>query len=175
MFGFDKRQHTPENGVVSTMPATPAAQPLATPLDSNPAQPQRLSIVLFSGTVDKLMAASILATGAAAMGMDVELFLTTWGLMAFRKDDYKTNTRVSADFADYAPVMLEQMQAKKVPSWMDNLLGAKEIGNVHVAACSMTLELYGLQLSDLEPIVDEVTGVATFMEQAQASQVTLFI
>ena len=87
----------------------------------------------------------------------------------------KTNTRVSVDFADFAPVMMEQMQAKKVPSWMDNLQGAKEIGTVHVAACSMTMELYGLQLSDMEPIVDEVTGVATFVEQARTSEVTLFI
>jgi len=37
----------------------------------------RMSIIVFSGTVDKLMAASILATGGAAMGMEVELFLTT--------------------------------------------------------------------------------------------------
>jgi peroxiredoxin family protein len=155
-----------------------AGQPNATPQPLVAAQPpkaNRMSIVLFSGTVDKLMAASILATGAAAMGMDVELFLTTWGLMAFRKDDYKTNMRVSADFADYAPVMMEQMQAKKVPSWMENLQGAIEIGNVHIAACSMTMELYGLQLKDFEPIVDEVTGVATFVERARESALTLFI
>ena len=135
----------------------------------------RMSIVLFSGTVDKLMAASIMATGGAAMGMDVEIFLTTWGLLAFRKDDYKTNTRVSADFADYRSPMLEQMSAKKVPSWMDNLKGAKEIGTVRVAACSMTMELYGLKQSDLEDIVDEVTGVATFVEGARDSATTLFI
>jgi peroxiredoxin family protein len=46
---------------------------------------------------------------------------------------------------------------------------------MHIAACSMTLELYGMDLSDLEPIVDEVTGVATFVEQARESEVTLFI
>jgi peroxiredoxin family protein len=163
MFGFGNKTNEPQ----LTAPAAQISQPAP--------KAHRMSIVLFSGTVDKLMAASILATGAAAMGMDVELFLTTWGLVAFRKDDYKTNRRVSADFADYAPVMMEQMQAKKVPSWMENLQGAKEIGNVHVAACSMTMELYGLQLSDMEPIVDEVTGVATFVEQARESEVTLFI
>ena len=165
MLGSEYQTHEPP----FTMPMPSALIAPPTP------KAHRMSIVLFSGTVDKLMAASILATGAAAMGMDVEVFLTTWGLVAFRKDDYKTNTRVSADFADYAPVMLEQMRAKKVSSWMENLLGAKEIGTVHVAACSMTMELYGLQLSDLEPIVDEVTGVATFVERARESEVTLFI
>lgn len=135
----------------------------------------RMSIIVFSGTVDKLMAASILATGGAAMGMDVELFLTTWGLEAFRKDNYKTNTRVSKDFEEYGPVMMEQMMAKRVPSWMENLRGAREVGNVKVYACSMTMELFNMKLSDLEPIVDEVTGVATFVERVRAGRITLFI
>lgn len=135
----------------------------------------RMSLVLFSGTVDKLLAASILTTGAAAMGMEVEIFLTTWGIEAFRKGAYKTNTRVSKDYEEFGPVMRELMQAKKVPTWMDNLLGAREIGEVKIAACSMTMELFNLKLDDLEPIVDEITGVAAFMEHAQDSKVTLFI
>lgn len=136
---------------------------------------ERMSIVLFSGTVDKLLAASILATGAAAMDMEVDLFLTTWGIEAFRKGAYKTNTRVSRDFEEYGSVMRELMAAKKAPTWWENLQGAKEIGDVHIAACSMTMELFGLTLNDLEPVVDEVTGVATFMERARDSKVTMFI
>ncbi len=135
----------------------------------------RMSIIVFSGTVDKLMAASILTTGGAAMGMEVEVFLTFWGLDAFRKDGYKTNMRVSKDFEDYAPVMMEQMMVKKVPSWMENFKNAKEIGDVHVYACSMTLELFDKKLEDLEPIVDDVTGVATFVERAKEGKITLFI
>jgi len=135
----------------------------------------RMSIIVFSGTVDKLMAASILTTGGAAMGMEVEVFLTFWGLDAFRKDDYKTNMRVSKDFEDYAPVMMEQMMVKKVPSWMENFKNAREIGDVHIYACSMTLELFDMKLQDLEPIVDDVTGVATFVERAKEGKITLFI
>ena len=135
----------------------------------------RMSIIVFSGTVDKLMAASILTTGGAAMGMEVEVFLTFWGLDAFRKDAYKTNMRVSKDFEDYAPVMMEQMMVKKVPSWMENFQNAKEIGDVKVYACSMTLELFEKKLEDLEPIVDDVTGVATFVERAKEGKITLFI
>lgn len=135
----------------------------------------RMSIIVFSGTVDKLMAASILATGGAAMGMEVEIFLTTWGLEAFRKDNYKTNMKVSKDFEEYAPIMMEQMMVKKVPSWMDNLKGAMEVGDVKILACSMTMELFGMKLEDLEPIVTEVTGVATFVERAKEGRITLFI
>ena len=135
----------------------------------------RMSIIVFSGTVDKLMAASILTTGGAAMGLEVEVFLTTWGLEAFRKEGYKTNRKVSKDFEEYGPVMMEQMMAKKVPSWMENLTGAREIGEVKIYACSMTMELFDMKLEDLEPIVDEVTGVATFVERAKDGKITLFI
>ena len=136
---------------------------------------ERMSLIVFSGTVDKLMAASILATGAAAMGLEVEVFLTTWGLEAFRKDNYKTNTKVSKDFEEYAPVMMEQMMAKRVPSWMENFKNAMEVGDVKIYACSMTMELFDMKLEDLEPVVTDVTGVATFVERAKEGKMTLFI
>ncbi len=135
----------------------------------------KMSIVLFSGTVDKLFAVSTLATGAVAMGLDVELFLTFWGLHAFRKDQVRTNTRFSADFAEFAQPALQAMQAKNVTHWLDTLHAAQEIGNVRVLACSMTMELFGWTLDDLDPIVTEVTGVATFVEEAKTGQITLFI
>lgn len=135
----------------------------------------RMSLIVFSGTVDKLMAASILTTGAAAMGMDVEVFLTTWGIEAFRKGNSTTNTKVSKDFEEYGSLMMEQMMKKQVPSWMDNFKGAKEIGTVNIYACSMTMELFGIKLEDLEPIVDDVTGVATFIERASEGRITLFL
>ncbi len=150
-------------------------EPLPSPVPAMGGNANRLTIVLFSGTVDKLMSAAIMATGAAALGMDVEIFLTNWAALAFRKGDYKTNTRVSADYADYRSMLLESMAAKKMTSWMENLEGAKEIGNVHIAACSHTMTLFDLELSDLEPIVDEVTGVAAFIEQSRDSAMTLYI
>lgn len=156
------------------LPEQPEAVPTI-PGAIQPAMANRLAIVLFSGTIDKLMSASIMATGAAAMGMDVEIFLTNWGALAFRKGDHTTNKRVSADYADFQSLLLEQMAAKNVTSWMENLEGAKEIGNVHIAACSHTMTLFDLQLEDLESIVDEVTGVAAFIERARDSAMTLYI
>ena len=65
--------------------------------------------------------------------------------------------------------------AKKVPSWMDNFKSAMEVGDVKILACSMTMELFDMKLTDLEPIVTEVTGVATFVERAKEGRITLFI
>lgn len=71
--------------------------------------------------------------------------------------------------------MAQQMQAKKVPSWMEHLMAAKEVGDVKVLACSMTLELFGWTKEDLEPIVEDVAGVATFVDRAKDSTIILFI
>jgi peroxiredoxin family protein len=135
----------------------------------------RMSLVVFSGTVDKLMAVATLATGAAAMDTDVDLFLTFWGLEAFKKGTKEEPPRITAEYADYGPVMMELMQAKNVPHWLDTLRAAREIGNVRVFACSMTMELFGLKLEDLEDVVDEVTGVANFVERAKQAKISMFI
>jgi peroxiredoxin family protein len=134
-----------------------------------------MAIIVFSGTVDKLLAVSTLATGAVAMGLDVDVFLTFWGLNAFRKDQVRTNTRFSADFAEFAEPAIQAMQAKNVSHWLDTMNAAKEIGNIRVRACSMTMELFGWKLTDLDPIVEDVTGVATFVEDARDANITLFI
>ena len=131
----------------------------------------KLSIVLFSGTVDKLMAATIIASGAAAMDKDVTIFLTFWGLMGFRKGDWQTKTRFSKDFEEYRELAMEMMQAKKVPSWMQTLKEAMELGNLKVKACGMTMDLFNLKLENLEPVVSEVTGVASFIKEAEGGQI----
>lgn len=120
------------------------------------------------------MAATILATGATAMGKEVNLFLTFWGLMAFRKDDWKTNNRLSADFADYAEMVGSAMQTHRVPSWRQTLDEAMEVGTLNVYACGMTMDLFGLKLDQLESVVKDVIGVAGFVSMADGGQ-TLFI
>jgi hypothetical protein len=78
--------------------------------------------------------------------------------MAFQKDAWKTNTRFSKDFEDYAPAAMQAMQAKKVPHWMQTLKDAMDLGKVKIKACGLTMDLFGLKLENLEPVVSEVTG-----------------
>lgn len=139
------------------------------------AKQEKMSIICFSGTVDKLMAVSTLATGGAAMGKDVDIFVTFWGLNAFRKDQVRSNTRISADFAEFQEPMMQAMQAKNVPNWIDILYQAQEIGNVRVRACSQTMELFGWTMDDLDPIVEEATGVAVFVDETTGADIALFI
>lgn len=135
----------------------------------------KMAIVVFSGTVDKLMAAATIATGAVAMGMEVNLFTTFWGLLAFRKGDYSENMKLSKDFEEFRGPMIEAMQVKKVPSWFDTLTQAKELGDLHVFACAQTMDLLDIKQSDLEDIVEDVMGVAGFVQMAGDATTTLFI
>ncbi|NHV96352.1 MAG: peroxiredoxin [Thaumarchaeota archaeon] len=136
---------------------------------------EKLSMIVFSGTVDKLYPVSILASGAVAMGMDVEIFITFWGLNAFRKDQIKQNTKISKDFEEMGEAMMKMMQAKNVPSWYDILKQAKSVGNVKIHACSMTMDLMGMTKEHLDDIVDDVVGVGSFIDIAKDSKITLFI
>ena len=137
-------------------------------------QSEKFSIVLFSGTVDKIMAAVTMASGATAMGKDTTIFLTFWGLMGFRKDDWKKNTKFSKDFEEYAEPAMEMMQAKQVPPWMQTLKEAMELGDLKIKACGMTMDLFNIKLQDLEPVVCEVTGVASFIQESEGGPI-LFI
>lgn len=135
----------------------------------------KMALVVFSGTVDKLLPVGIIASGAVAMGMDVEIFLTFWGLNAFRKENIATNMKMSSDYAELAPMMMQLMQQKHVPSWFDTLSKAKELGNVRIHACGMTYDLMGMKKQDLPDIVDDVMAVGEFVELAREAKVTLFI
>ncbi|MCG0237841.1 MAG: DsrE/DsrF/DrsH-like family protein [Firmicutes bacterium] len=135
---------------------------------------ERLSMVVFSGTLDKLMPVGILASGAVAMGLEVNIFLTFWGLLAFRKGAAQS-LPISKEYEAMAEQMKQIMAEKKVPSFLDNLRTAKELGNVKVYACGMTMDLFGLKLEDLEDVVDGVVGVGEFITTAKEGKMTLFI
>ena len=137
--------------------------------------PNKLSMVVFSGTVDRLYPAAIMASGAVAMGMDVELFLTFYGLDAFRMGQPQKNQKMDVNYAELAPMLAQLMKEKNVPSWYEMLLKAKEMGNVRVHACAMTLDLMGMKKEHLDPIVDDVVGVGEFVSNAKEGEITLFL
>lgn len=136
--------------------------------------PEKFAIILESGTIDKLMAASILTAGAASMGKDVTVFLTFGGLTAFKKSALQATPVMPNEFKGMETTMGQIMQAKRVPHWLETFNNAKDIGKVHVLACSATMEMFDIKLTDLEPIVEEVVGVAHFIQQSEGAQ-TLFI
>ena len=130
-----------------------------------------LNIIVYSGTVDKLIPVGVLTQTAANMEMRVRLFVTGWALLAFKKDGYKDFNRMPNEFSDLVPALMEGMAKTKTPSWYEMVKAAKEMGDVKIHACSLMTGVMGLKKEDLDPIVDDIVGAASFMQEVQGEQV----
>ena len=139
-----------------------------------PESKKKLSIIVFSGTIDKLMPVGILASAAAANGYEVNLFFTFWGLRAIAKENLKSMPNVDVNYKDFGPVLAQKMQEMKYPTWYQMIMDAKQIGEVKVFACSTTMEFFGLKKEDLAEFVDDVVGAATFLDRAEGGTTLVF-
>ncbi|HET7419568.1 MAG TPA: DsrE/DsrF/DrsH-like family protein [Candidatus Dormibacteraeota bacterium] len=127
-----------------------------------------LSLVLFSGTDDKLNAAAVLTVGAAAMGRPVNIFLQYYALEAFRSGRLHADHALSWDATDDLKPLIH---AHPGQHWSELLKQAKEVGEVNIQACALSMDMFHLQQRDLDPLVDGVEGVAAFMASASDGQV----
>jgi peroxiredoxin family protein len=118
-----------------------------------------LSLVLFSGTDDKLNAAAVLSAGAAAMGRKVNVFLQYWALDAFRAERIHKDHGVAPEAG---PEGLEAFQRHDGQHWSEIFRQAKSVGDVSIHACSLSMEMFDLQVADLDPLVEDQEGVASF-------------
>lgn len=131
-----------------------------------------LSIILFSGTADKLHAAATLAAGAAAMDRPVNILLQYWALDAFRADRIANDHGLAYDAS--RPRFNEPVENVGSIPWLETFRMAKELGEVSILACAGSLEVLGIDASALDPLVDSSGGIATFLLAAEGGQI-LFI
>jgi len=153
----------------------------------------RISLVVFSGDMDRLLSAFIIATSAAALGMTVSMFFTFWGVSALKKKTHYTGkppieTLISLmlpssarevplsklNFAGMGPKLLKQvMKRKNVLSLEEFRELAASLG-VRRIVCGMSKDLLGITDAELiGPL--EGAGATTFLEEASRSKITLFI
>jgi len=150
----------------------------------------RMTIVCWSGEMDKVWPQYILATTGAAYGMHVTMFCTFWGLFPLKRPDVKitgdnwmtkmmgamTNNRLShLNFGGVGPKMMRAVADKHKVAPPDELIGtAKELG-VKLAPCQMTMDLMGLTREDLVDGIEEPLGAAAAMAEMKRSSINLFI
>ena len=130
-----------------------------------------LGLVLFSGTDDKLQAAAVLAAGAAAVGKPVHVFLQYWALDAFRAERIGRDHGAAPEAGPEGIAAMAALRKAGQASWAETLSQAKELGEVTIQACSLSMDLLHLEKEDLDPIVDGVEGVAAFMFEAGDGQI----
>jgi peroxiredoxin family protein len=135
---------------------------------------EAISLVLFSGTEDRLQAAAVLTAGAAALGRPVHIFLQYWALDAFRRDRIDTPLPLAPEAKAEGRAAFDAMRAAGQQTWQETLRMAKELGEVDIQACSLSMDLLHLDQDQLDPLVDGVEGVAAFYVNAGEGQV-LFI
>lgn len=132
---------------------------------------QPLSLVLFSGTDDRLTAAAVLAAGAAALGRPVHLFLQYWALDAFRAGHADADHGLAPEAGAAGREAVDHLRRAGQAGWADTLRQAKGLGGVDIQACSLSMDLLGLAESDLDPLVDGVEGVTAFHLAAGDGQI----
>ncbi len=121
-----------------------------------------LSLVLFSGTDDRLQAAAVMTAGAAALGKTVHIFLQYWALDAFRADRIERDHGLSAEAGEAGAAAIAAAARAGQASWADTLRQAKDLGAVDIQACSLSMDILKLEPGDLDPLVDGVEGVTAF-------------
>lgn len=136
-----------------------------------PEQGGKLSIIMFSGTADKFIPLGVLAHAAAAMDMEVKIFVTGFALRGFTKTHQ--DLPFPSEFANMASGLQKGLETAHVAPWGAMLRQAKELG-AKIYACSMMAEVMGLKKEDFQPLIDDVVGAATFLHEAENGQ-TLFI
>ena len=155
---------------------------------------KKLSLIAFSGDFDKLTAVFTLATGAAAVGYEVNIFFTFWGLNAIKQKQGRSctgkgflprlfgllmgglhNTPASRfNFGGLGPRIFRYLMRKNHVATLEELVEAAKALGVHLYACEMAMHVLGLQQSDFVHEVEDVLGVATFLRLSEGGR-TLFV
>lgn len=159
------------------------------------ANTSKKTIILFSGEMDKVLAAFVIANGAAAMGDEVTMFFTFWALNALRKSEKQKTSGKSflqkmfammmprgpqkltlshMNFAGVGPKLMKQVMRQQNVYTIDEMIAIAKEQDIKMIACTMSMDVMGLRAEEL---IDglEFAGVATYLGEADEANVNLFI
>lgn len=163
--------------------------------DLQSSKTEKVTIVLLSGDLDRAMAAFIIATGAAAMGMSVTMFFTFWGLNTIRRKGATSSAKdwlrrmfgvLNRGGAESLPLsrfhfgglgtrmMQKVMKQNRMPGVPELMQTAMDLG-VRFIACTTTMGMMGITKDTLIDGIDQFAGVTTYLAAAKQGNVNLFI
>jgi peroxiredoxin family protein len=155
----------------------------------------KLTIIAWGGNLDRIWPTTILATTAAASGMESSVFFTFWGLFAIVKPE----ARITGDnwmqkmmsamnpgsaqkaklsqynFAGAGPAMFKRLADDHQVAKPDELIALAQDLGVRLIPCQMTMDLLGLKREDLIDGLEEPIGAATALLEMKEAAVSLFI
>jgi peroxiredoxin family protein len=124
----------------------------------------KIAIVLASGELEKLQAASIIGSIASTLGNEVLIFATMDGLMAFKKDVVENKSWKAGELG-------KGMLQANAPLFIETLKQAKETGNLKIFACGMVMDMLGLSMDEFVDIFDDKIGVTAFLGMVENAQI----
>ncbi|MDY6835910.1 MAG: DsrE/DsrF/DrsH-like family protein [Chloroflexota bacterium] len=155
-----------------------------------------LSMIVFSGDLDKILAAFIIANGAAAMDLPVTMFFTFWGINVLRREGpveiKEKKSFMEKMFGWMMPkgpqklklskmnmgglgtTLMKKEMAKKNVFDLPKLIHEAQDGGVNMIVCTMSMDVMGIRKEELLSGVD-FGGVATYIDRADSSSITLFV
>jgi len=154
----------------------------------------RAALVVFSGDLDRVLAAFVIATGAAAAGLETSMFFTFWGLSAIKRKGARAASKgfkqrmfammtpdsseglgtSQLNFFGMGAMMLRSMMKEQGIASLEELMAmARDLG-VKMTACTMSMDAMGIARDELLGGL-ECGGVAAFMADASRARVSLFI
>jgi peroxiredoxin family protein len=155
----------------------------------------KLTIIAWGGDLDRIWPTTILATTAAASGMESSVFFTFWGLFAI----VKPGVRITGDnwmqkmmsamnpgsaekaklsryhFAGAGPTMFKKLADDHRVAKPEELIVTAQELSVRLIPCQMTMDLLGLKREDLLDGLEEPIGAATAIAEMRDAAVSLFI
>jgi peroxiredoxin family protein len=159
------------------------------------AEKESVTLVVFSGELDKALTAFNIAIGAASMGMEVSMFFTFWGLNIIKRNEGSIESkgvmRRMLNFMNRGGskrlrlsrfhmlgmgkwMMKRLMKDVKFPQLEELMATAKKMG-VKFIACTTSMGIMGISKEAFIPEVDSFAGVATYLAEAREGKVNLFI
>ncbi|MFH1383154.1 MAG: DsrE/DsrF/DrsH-like family protein [Chloroflexota bacterium] len=159
------------------------------------AEKEKMAIVVFSGELDRALAAFILATTGASMGMEVSMFFTFWGLNIIQKNEGSIKSQglmrkmfnwmnrggsrrlklSQFNMLGLGPWMIGRlMKEMKMPSIDEFIDMAHQMG-VKLIACTTSCGIMGVPEEAFRAEVSSLAGAAYFLNEARQAKVTLFI
>ena len=136
---------------------------------------KKMTMALFSGSLDKLTGAGVVLSGAAADDMDVDVFILLMSARAFVKGNENKIDGLS-EYPHLKDDFSKSLETLKVPSWIEFFEMAKDLTNVKIYVCSLAGKMWGGEKKeDFIDLVDDICGIGEYIESAQEADIHLFI
>jgi len=140
-------------------------------------EPKKMCLGLFTGSVDKLTAAGIIISGAAALDMRVDIYVLLQGARAFKKEIGDDASKLQmAENPALKEEFMESLKNLKVKTWVEFFREAKEITDVKIHICGLAGKIWGGEkIDDFIDLADDICGIGAYLSSAEEADVNLFI